>query len=205
MHVSNLFILFSALIFTSKFLLISHSTKYFLWSFQPTKQDKSLLQTASRRFWETLVTNCIPTLRTYIDDVNSSFSKNSATIGYSNEPPITSLTVTSGTTELSAPKFIHDLDHAINTFLSSNDFLDLKKTSTCTTPSLADSSKTVFELLLQDLTDHQALIDSTNCGVLFPKSLPTFEDIFKIEKTCTVNGVEQLNPFEGTKKLFFPN
>ncbi|XP_044377945.1 uncharacterized protein [Triticum aestivum] len=37
-------------------------------------QEKTVLESSSQKFWETLVTNSIPTVQAYIDDVNSLFA-----------------------------------------------------------------------------------------------------------------------------------
>ncbi|XP_045086024.1 uncharacterized protein [Aegilops tauschii subsp. strangulata] len=170
----------------------------------PSFQDnleKSLLQASSQRFWETLVTNYIPTLRTYIDDVKCSFSKKSATTRYSIKQetkslPATSSPVTSGIAELCVPKSVGDLDQAINSLLNSDEFLHLKNDSNVSAPTLKEHSKAAFDLFVQDCTDPEGMNELANCGVLFPKILPTFEELFKIEKMPTDITIEHLNPLE---------
>ncbi|KAM3328974.1 hypothetical protein ACQJBY_026200 [Aegilops geniculata] len=166
--------------------------------------DKTLLQAASQRFWETLVTNCIPTMRTYINDLNSSFSKICASPKYPNEQeskrlPASTSPAISGPqqiAELIVPKSVAHLDEAINSLLNSNEILQLKNNSNSSPPNLKDQSEAVFELFLQDFTDPKEMKESTNWGVLFPKSLPTFEDLFKIEKLPSDISIEQLNPWK---------
>ena len=157
-------------------------------------QEKTVLESSSQKFWETLVTNSIPTVQAYIDDVNSLFANlvHSMKENYSatRKESTTSKVIISCPRKEFAPPKIEDK----STFdTGSNDLINFPIPIVLPPTNSLDITTTA---LLEKLAHSVVTEDYANMGVLFSTNLPSLKELLKIEKISIPNTNEETNPMQ---------
>ena len=149
-------------------------------------QEKALLEDMTKKFWQTIISNSIPTTERYIDDLHSTISKsfthiNNEMTESANEQitsPNNHISLHQQAEQIYSNKYFKDP----TTFLSSHDFLDFAMPYSNPPNWEKEDGDSSIQWLDKKFSQCLLLENSSGIDDLFQKRSPTFEDLFVIDK-----------------------
>ncbi|XP_037482003.1 uncharacterized protein LOC119360466 isoform X3 [Triticum dicoccoides] len=150
------------------------------------KKEKAMLEDMTKKFWQTIISNSIPTTERYIDDLHSTISNslthiNNEMTESANEQitsPNNHISVHQQAEQIYSNKYFKDP----TTFLSSHDFLDFAMPYSNPPNWEKEDGDSSIQWLDKKFSECLLLENSSSIDDLFQKSPPTFEDLFVIDK-----------------------
>ncbi|EMS65915.1 hypothetical protein TRIUR3_16671 [Triticum urartu] len=148
--------------------------------------EKALLEDMTKKFWQTIISNSIPTTERYIDDLHSTISKsfthiNNEMTESANEQitsPNNHISLHQQAEQIYSNKYFKDP----TTFLSSHDFLDFAMPYSNPPNWEKEDGDSSIQWLDKKFSQCLLLENSSGIDDLFQKRSPTFEDLFVIDK-----------------------
>lgn len=148
-------------------------------------QEKSKLECSSQKFWQTIITNSIPTLESYIDDVHSSFSLNipSKDIYHaaSKVPTLSTMQLCNAATNTSISKFPKQKHPDLHSFLSSFDFIDFPVADNYPPSFDSEYSKAIIDSFIRNFSECLHIDNRINFDLLLPAGSSSTKDLAGLE------------------------